>query len=814
MKRRSVFVLLFLLSLTIIALSHSPSTDRLVTGAVSLTAGRADPRHFGLPVPVPEPEPPLGVDAFDPPFYEANASAPAIAEMSATADRDEVVSMTGVALDGETVFDVFSQAPTAPDGQITTVAPLLKDGTAATLLLPPALPSWSMYLIWPRRGAFQGPALAINRTEAWWVGPDKGTPGTVVSVYGRNLARSNGAAEAHIYIKPVGGSGWYLRPTSVNPFRVSFEIPDLPSAVYEIWMHNGHGGRFGWSGPLRLDVLSQSPWAGQEDKVISVKGFGAAGNGVADDTFAIEQALQAAAAAAPATVHFPAGTYLVTSPLQAPANVAWTGEGMDETEIRLGRNIGQSMVVSQDDNVQFRQITLNGNGGIADKPLLRLFSARDTRLEAMRINAWGAAALDAQDASGLFIHASELIENGSFYGTSRQVFLSENRFRMTGYGESVVALWGGRDFSMIGNELTNADESRDDGHGIGRFFVAQAHFGSLRNLHWEKNVSRNAAPHDCRKVDCNKGEQICFEIVGSMMKKDFVRASADSVTFRSLADWGKPVASGRDLVIIGGRGAGQHRHITSVNGSTVTIESPWNVIPDRTSRFALAATASRAVIYNNTFEGRASFSEHDSDSTGVLLYGNVYDVVVDSNDISQMRHGMMTVALDSTYGLSPYFLQYSNNRVSRSNSGLYVGTTFADSGVAGIWGGLGNVYRKNSFDDIAYIGVEYETWDHDGSDYNGTVFDGNRFTNLRYGFVDGYKLMWTHDGVFKAAPSSRPRRFNTILHRNHFHRGSARLEGSKGFLTMHPDNTWLNIGSTWEGFASGNAGPDLRSGDR
>ncbi|WJR67049.1 glycoside hydrolase family 28 protein [Neorhizobium sp. CSC1952] len=814
MKRRSAFVLLSLFSLTLIAFSHSASTDRLVTGAVSLTAGRADPGHFGLPVPVPEPELPPGVDAFEPPFFEARSSAPAIAEISATADRDEVVSMTGVKLDGETVFDVFSQAPTAPEGHVTSLAPLTKDAAAATLLLPSTLPPWSMYLVRPRRGASGGRAFAINRTEAWWVGPDKGTPGTVVSVYGRNLARSNKTAEAHIYIKPIDGSGRYLRPISVNPFRVSFEIPDLPSAAYEVWMHNGHGGRFGWSGPLRLDVLSRSSWAGQEDKVISVKGFGAAGNGVADDTAAIEKALQAATAAAPATVHFPAGTYLVTAPLKAPANVAWTGEGMDETEIRLGRNIDQSMVASEDDNVQFRQITLNGNRGTGDKPLLRLSSARDTRLEAMRINAWGTAALDAQDASGLFIHASELIENGSFYGTSRQVFLSENRFRMTGYGESVVALWGGRDFSMIGNELTNADESRDDGHGIGRFFVAQAHFGSLRNLYWERNVSRNAAPHDCEKVDCNKGEQICFEIVGSMMKNDFVRASASSVTFRSLADWGKPVASGRDLVIIGGRGAGQHRHITSIDGSTVTIETPWNVIPDKTSRFALAAIASQAVIYDNTFEGRASFSEHDSDSTGVLLYGNVYDVVVDSNNISQMRHGMMTVALDSTYGLSPYFLQYSNNSVSRSNSGLYIGTTFADSGVAGIWGGLGNVYRKNSFDDITYIGVEYETWDHDGSDYNATVFDGNRFTNLRYGFVDAYKLMWTHDGVFKAAPQKRPRRFNTILYRNHFRRGSADIEGSKGFLTMHPGNTWLNIGSTWEGFASGNAGPDLRSGER
>jgi hypothetical protein len=168
---------------------------------------------------------------------------------------------------------------------------------------------------------------------------------------------------------------------------------------------------------------------------------------------------------------------------------------------------------------------------------------------------------------------------------------------------------------------------------------------------------------------------------------------------------------------------------------------------------------------------------------------------------------MMSVALDSTRGLVPYFLQYSNNMVSDSNSGLYVGTTFADSGIAGIWGGLGNVYRNNRFENLAHIGVEYETWAHDGSDYNGTVFERNSFKSVRYGFVDAYQLMWTYNGAFKRAPGRHSVKMNTILHENDFDRGSAVARGSIGFLTLNPSNSWLNIGSTWKGFASGNDGP-------
>jgi polygalacturonase len=627
----------------------------------------------------------------------------------------------------------------------------------------------------------------------------------MVSVYGRNLSNSNGKSTSFIYIKPAHDAGQYVTPVAVNPFKVAFKVPDLAAGSYEVWIHNGHGGRFGWSGPLALNVLSKAPWAGQDRQIFNVKSFGAVGNGSTDDTAAIEAALSAAGIAAPSSVYFPSGTYLVASALKAPSNVRWLGDGMDSTEIQLSKSTNNSMVAGAKQNAQFEKLTLNANGKTDSNPLLWVPSASNLRLQSMRLKAWGVAALEAHDASGLYVDSSELIENGSFYGSSRQIFMTNNRFRMTGYGESVVALWGGRDFSMVGNDLANADESRDDGHGIGRFFVGQAHSGSMKNLYWGDNASHQAAPHDCTKVDCNKGEQICFEIVSSELKDGFREATTNAVSFNSLSPSSK--TGGEDLVIVAGRGAGQRRHILSVSNNTAILDAPWNVIPDRSSQFALAATASQVAIYNNRFQGRSSYRQHDSDSTAVLLYGNVYDAIVDRNHISQMRHGMMTVALASTRGLSPYFLQYSNNTITDSNSGLYVGTTFTGSGIAGVWGGLGNIYRKNTFNNMAHIGVEYESWGYNGADYNGTVFEGNRFTNLPYGFIDAFRLMWTYDGRFKPPPLYSSRKYNTILYKNVFDHGSAPLAGSMGFLTLQPKNTWLNIGSTWTGFASGNTGP-------
>jgi len=771
--------------------------------ASALGPAKATPADFGFPAPSPEPVLPAGVDAFDPPVYPVSPSAPAIAESTRTAGRDEIVTMTGVDLDGATRFSIFAQDAEA--GAVQRIAPLRADAVAAALLMPASLPPWSMTLIWPEREGRYGRPIAVNRTEAWWIGPESAAPGTVVSIFGRNLAEANGTAASFVYLKPVRGPGGYLTPVAVNPFKVDVALPALAPGPYEVWIHNGHGGRFGWSGPLALDVLARSPWADETQAVLDVRRFGARGDGLADDTAAIRTALAAATARAPATLHFPAGRYLLSAPVDAPSNVRWLGDGMDGTEIRLAAGLEGNMITGAMRNARFEALTLNAAGNTGKHPLLWIPAVANFSLDAVRLRAWGAPALETRDSRGIFIKDSELVENGSFYGNSRQIFMTGNRFRMTGYGESVVALWGGRDFAMIGNDLANADESRDDGHGIGRFFVAQAHNGSMRNLYWGGNVSHDAAPHDCSKVDCNKGEQICFEMIGGELLAGFAGATGTTAAFRDprLA----PTAIGSDLIVVGGRGAGQRRTITAVRAGTVTLETPWNVVPDASSRLALAGAASRAAIYGNSFEGRASYGSHDSNSTAVLLYGNVYDVVVDHNRIRQMRHGLMAVALTSSQGASPYFLQISNNSVSDSNSGLYVGTSFTESGEAGIWGGLGHIYRGNSFDRLAHIGVEYDGWAYAGADFDMTVFERNSFTGLPFGFIDAYQLLWTYDGAFKRPPPQSSSKVNTILYRNRFARGAAPLAGSVGFASLRPQNTWLDLGSTWTGFAAGNAGP-------
>lgn len=118
---------------------------------------------------------------------------------------------------------------------------------------------------------------------------------------------------------------------------------------------------------------------------VNVKDFGAVGNGVADDTAAIQAAIDYAGAQGGATVHVPAGDYLISSELLlAESNVSLAGDGHDcnlfaqsTKGTRLiwggGVNAGYMVGVRTTDlniskkvgSIKISGMVLNGSGNIA-----------------------------------------------------------------------------------------------------------------------------------------------------------------------------------------------------------------------------------------------------------------------------------------------------------------------------------------------------------------------------------------------------------------------------------------------------------------
>ncbi|MBB4000242.1 tandem-95 repeat protein [Aureimonas pseudogalii] len=109
--------------------------------------------------------------------------------------------------------------------------------------------------------------------------------------------------------------------------------------------------------------------------VFNVRAFGAKGDGVTDDTAAIQRAIQACDDAQGGTIEMPAGTYLVRGdpgnpskgPIELSSNMTLSGAGMGQTVIKLADHFDARIngivrtALETVDNVTIKGLTIDGN---------------------------------------------------------------------------------------------------------------------------------------------------------------------------------------------------------------------------------------------------------------------------------------------------------------------------------------------------------------------------------------------------------------------------------------------------------------------
>lgn len=102
--------------------------------------------------------------------------------------------------------------------------------------------------------------------------------------------------------------------------------------------------------------LTKATYSMIDGAAVNVLDFGAVGDGVANDTAAIQAAISSGAR----TIWFPAGTYLVTSALTQATNQSWVGEGGQRaTTIKKGFN---GTLVTMGSLGELSHLNFDGNG--------------------------------------------------------------------------------------------------------------------------------------------------------------------------------------------------------------------------------------------------------------------------------------------------------------------------------------------------------------------------------------------------------------------------------------------------------------------
>jgi hypothetical protein len=147
------------------------------------------------------------------------------------------------------------------------------------------------------------------------------------------LQAGNGAAF------PTLASGDYFYATLISSggtteiVKVTARVSDTMTVVRAQESTSANSFAVGTKVELRVTAGSIAGYV--QDRIASVKDYGAVGNGVTDDSTAIQNAVNSGFK----EIYFPAGTYLMNYPVQIPQNVSLRGAGKGATVIQAGTGI-------------------------------------------------------------------------------------------------------------------------------------------------------------------------------------------------------------------------------------------------------------------------------------------------------------------------------------------------------------------------------------------------------------------------------------------------------------------------------------------
>lgn len=377
--------------------------------------------------------------------------------------------------------------------------------------------------------------------------------------------------------------------------------------------------------------LSQGVAASQV--FFNVSDYGAAGDGVKDDSDAVQQAIDAASSAGGGVVLLPAtrSKYRIAKKIVLKSNITLSG--------------GKGVVLFLDN----AYVSIEGQRSIIIEDLK--FSGKERKNPCIRTYA-------SQNPTD----ADLIIRNNYFEGCSfgiysahwiKNVTVDNNRFSDCGYGLYLhtvdswkisnntfdkpivrpIEIHNGHNNLVTGNTI-NGDKKQTI---IGILFATNASLptdGPSNNM-----VTNNVVRHIAEE--------------GIMMEETVANAyvaggTVTSATSRSLtmtgAGWKSEKLNNREVLLVAGKGAGQWRKIASATADTITVDRDWTVSPDATTVFTAVKAMKGNLIAGNMVE--------DTGRMGIELYGPSVDNVIEGNIVRYggTDKGYSGIALVGTSG--------------------------------------------------------------------------------------------------------------------------------------------------------------------
>jgi Pectate lyase superfamily protein len=558
------------------------------------------------------------------------------------------------------------------------VAPAQVSEISVKFILPGAKQP-GLYAVQLISEAGQSEVVLLNRPDLRWVQGDAGpqsTAGGWVRGFGSCLAVPR--KESTLILR---GPRTVRLKVSGDRYAVRAAIPeDLPPGDYQVFAHNGCGGKLGWSDGRHLRILSKSVLWPQ--RLYDVREYGASGDGKADDSGAVGKALDVIRNAGGGVLFFPRGTYKLTRSIELPRFATLRGEGTDLTCLNWpDMPTPLPVLVHGANSFSIENITLYCANHVdiiaadtGDRPEAGNVSLHKVRVRAdlFRREPAPAGVWSKEDAAKRFeampYYGPDTVKLGGgnvqisdcdFYGSGNALLLSRARGALVARNKFTN---GRKGFcSMSGSDGVIFEENVVQGgdlmsHGSGINCLDGSVFS--RNVYYARNTIRDIWGDD-REAMTTDGPRGAY--VGHIAE---VRETV--LTLAGEPRWENRSWAGAVVFLLSGRGTGQYRRIDSQKGKQVTLDQPFAVAPDSTTLAAITPLQENYLVLEN---------EMSDAGIAVQLFGiSINDIV--ANNRSLRAGGMRAWALNYEGGVQPsWYNQFFGNEISGA-------TPWADSHLA------------------------------------------------------------------------------------------------------------------------------------
>lgn len=543
----------------------------------------------------------------------------------------------------------------------------------------PANVQRGVYLVWVENAQGVSSPVILNRAQPEWVGP-LGRRAAALStkrVFGKNLSYQNGETSSHVYIRPSGTTTTPVAATvtNVEPFAITFTVPALSPGLYDIYVHNGHGGDLGWGEPLVLEVIQ--PWQRGSDEIALID------NSVADRTADLQAAVNILGALPTGgTLRLGPGTFRVSSELIIRGKVRIVGAGKAETTL-LGTGGRVSLSSTSGNNITLEDFTFRAAPSTEFEIRSASFSGGPYNQDLAIRNVDFLVSSDTTSSIRLAIQAERFeltgaVMQGTLSGAVVDWWIHHNQL-FGGRGEADGAIqwrsdrsvFHGRavlehclaetaDWPVGPNGNRNYSEFLASGEWAQRIWCSRLlhtapNRGSIEHSYIAHNVTKDVA------INVNKGEIILFHSAQSGKFAQVASNSGRTLTIRTdgtidgapdfelrkapdevflpfqsvpnAIGFGTSLNQVAYVVLADGRGRGQIRRIVSHSATSITVESDWRVPPDATTKFYLSHIYKGHLQYKNDLSG-VPVGWRDTGhiaSYGINYDGNTFFSAADSN---------------------------------------------------------------------------------------------------------------------------------------------------------------------------------------